>query len=54
MNKETQVNRRNFLKVAGLTAAVGASFGFGSRQLNGHKHFQSHDFIMKPVNVSSG
>lgn len=53
MNEETQVNRRKFLKVAGLTAAVGASFGFSSRQLNGHKHFQSHDSSLKPVNVSS-
>jgi len=53
MNEETQVNRRRFLKVAGLTAAVGASFSFDSRQLNGHKHFQSRDLRLKPVNVSS-
>ena len=52
MKGDSQVNRRKFLKVAGLTAAVGTSFGFGSRQLISDRHIQSHDESLKPVNVS--
>jgi D-amino-acid oxidase len=52
MKEDSNVNRRKFLKVAGLTAAVGASFGFGSRHLTSNRHFRSPDESLKPVNVS--
>lgn len=56
MKEDTLTNRRKFLKMAGLTAAIGGSFGFNSRQwcstvLNAQSH--SHEFNVKRVNVSS-
>ena len=56
MKEDTNVNRRKFLKVAGLTAAVGASFAFDSRHLSSGvatKQSQSPDLSFRPVNVSS-
>lgn len=52
MGEDTWVNRRSFLNLAGLTAAVGASFGFSPRQLNGSKYFQPDELNLKPVKVS--
>lgn len=56
MKEDTNVNRRKFLKVAGLTAAVGASFGFGLRHFRSGvstEQSQSLDLSFRPVNVSS-
>ena len=56
MKEDTNINRRKFLNVAGLTAAVGASFGFGSRHFRSDvsiEQSQSVDLSFRPVNVSS-
>ena len=56
MKEDTNVNRRKFLTVAGLTAAAGASFAFDSRHLSSGattKQSQSPDSSFRPVKVSS-
>ena len=52
MDIKTSINRRKFLKAAGLTAIAGASFGFDTRQLNGRKHSASDDIRLNRVLVS--
>lgn len=56
MKVDIENNRRKFLKVTGLTAAIGASFGFGSRHFNrglDTVQFKTPDLSFRPVNVSS-
>ncbi len=54
MKVNTHFNRRKFLKVTGLIAAAGASFGFGSRHFNsGVNTLASQDVSFRPVHVSS-
>jgi len=56
MKKDTNVERRKFLKMAGLTAGIGASFGFGFKQSDSDAitpQTKSHDLSFKPVKVSS-
>jgi glycine/D-amino acid oxidase-like deaminating enzyme len=52
MGRATQFDRRKFLNMAGLAAAAGASFGFGSRHPTDPKHVQLNDLDLKRVNVS--
>lgn len=52
MKKHTLDNRRKFLKMAGLTAATGASFGFNSQQLTATNR-NTQGLNLKPVNVAS-
>ena len=56
MKKDTNIERRKFLKMAGLTAGIGASFGFGFKQSDSDvitPQTKSHDLSFKPVKVSS-
>ncbi len=56
MKKDTNIERRKFLKMAGLTAGIGASFGFGFNQSDSDvitPQTKSHDLSFKPVKVSS-
>ena len=56
MKKDTNIERRKFLKMAGLTAGIGASFGFGFKQSDSDvitPQTKSHDLSFKSVKVSS-
>lgn len=56
MKKDTNIERRKFLKMAGLTAGIGASFGFGFKQSDSDvitPQPNSHDLSFKPVKVSA-
>ena len=56
MKKDINIERRKFLKMAGLTAGIGASFGFGFKQSDSDvitPQTKSHDLSFKPVKVSS-
>ena len=56
MKKDTNIERRKFLKMAGLTAGIGASFGFGFKQSDSDvitPQTKCHDLSFKPVKVSS-
>lgn len=56
MKKDSFVDRRKFLRMAGLTATIGASFGCASRHLNGSaitSGSKSQVLDFKPVKVSS-
>ena len=56
MKKDTNIERRKFLKMAGLTAGIGASFSFGFKQSDSDvitPQTKSHDLSFKPVKVSS-
>jgi hypothetical protein len=48
-----QFKRRKFLKMVGLTTAIGASFGFRPRQLSNGTLSDYQEFSLKPVHVSS-
>ncbi len=55
MKKESFIVRRNFLKIAGLTAVLGPSLSFSSRQSidnYGFRNNELQDINFKPVNVS--
>ena len=56
MKKDINIERRKFLKMAGLTAGIGASFGFGFKQSDSDvitPQTNSHDLSFKPVKVSA-